>query len=398
MNERASTAANLTEVVGAFLKLGLTSFGGPVAHLGYFREEFVVRRRWLDEASYADLVALCQFLPGPASTQLVFALGERRAGVAGGILAAVCFTLPSAVLMILLGLGSDAIGALRHPGWISGLKVAVVAVVAQAVWGMAVKLCPDARRAVLAILAAAAALAWGGAAGQVAVIAAGGLAGWVLYGRGRHAPPAVGPSVRGHLAAAATLGVFFVLLLGLPPLAEATRWVPVAMFEGFFRSGALVFGGGHVVLPLLHAEVVGRGWVSDDVFLAGYGAAQALPGPLFAFAGYLGAAMGPSPNGWLGGVWCLVAIFLPGLLLVAGATPFWERVRVMPGVQAALRGTNAAVVGLLLAALYNPVWTEGILGAPHFILAAAAFAALTVWNTPPWAVVVLTALAGAAVL
>lgn len=398
MNERACTAESLAEVVRAFLKLGLTSFGGPVAHLGYFREEFIVRRRWLDEAEYADLVALCQFLPGPASTQLVFAVGARCAGVAGGVLAAACFILPSALVMILLGLGANALGVLRHPGWIAGLKVAVVAVVAQAVWGMARQLCPDVQRAILAALCAAAALVWSGPPAQIGVIAAGAVAGCVMFGRRELGlrPPAT--RLRGHVAAAATLAVFLLLLLGLPLLARITGSVALSMFDGFFRSGALVFGGGHVVLPLLHAEVVPRGWVPDDIFLAGYAAAQAMPGPLFTFAGYLGAAMGPWPNGLLGGVWCLVAIFLPGLLLVAGTLPFWDALRSMFRAQAALRGTNASVVGLLLAALCNPVWTEGIKGVPHFVLAAIAFVALALLKLPPWLVVVLAASAGAVVL
>ncbi len=385
----------LVEVFTAFLKLGLISFGGPIAHLGYFREEFVVRRRWLDDATYADLVALCQFLPGPASTQMVFALGSRRAGFFGGLVATLCFTVPSALVMILFAFQIGRIGDPGHSGWLNGLKVAAVAVVAQAVWGMAAKLCTDRIRTTTAILAAIASLAWPEATGQVGVIIAGCLAGWFFY---RHQLPGFKPAehadIRGHVWAVASLAVFFVLLLALPVIVAQTGSTAAAMFDGFYRSGSLVFGGGHVILPLLRAEVVPHGWVSEDVFLAGYGAAQAIPGPLFTFAGYLGAVMRPQPNGWAGAFWCLFAIFLPALLLIAGALPFWERLRSFSAAQAALIGANAAVVGILFAALYNPVWVEGIRGVPHFILALAAFAALSFWKFPPWLVVILLAGAG----
>lgn len=390
----------LGEVFAAFSKLGLISFGGPVAHLGYFREEFVARRRWLDDGAFADLVALCQFLPGPASSQVVFALGMRRAGLAGGLVASLCFTTPSAILMILFALGVAALGDLEGAGWLHGLKVAAVAVVANAVWGMATKLCPDRARVTLALLAAMAVLAWSGAAGQISAIILGGFVGWLLYRRETAAVehPALHADIRGHRQAAAALGVFFLLLLGLPLLAGRTGSTAIAMFDSFYRSGSLVFGGGHVVLPLLRAEVVPNGWVGDNTFLAGYGAAQALPGPLFTFAAYLGAVMKPEPNGWIGGLWCLLAIFLPALLLVGGTLPFWERLRALPAAQAALRGTNAAVVGILLAALYNPVWVEAIAGPRHFCLALAAFGGLVWWRMPPWLVVVTTAGLGALLL
>jgi chromate transporter len=402
-NARANAAAPmnklLVEIFTAFLKLGLISFGGPVAHLSYFREEFVNRRRWLDDAVYADLVALCQFLPGPASTQMVFALGSRRAGFPGGILATLCFTAPSALVMILFAFQIGKIGDPGRAGWLNGLKVAAVAVVAQAVWGMAAKLCTDRIRAALAILAAIATLAWPGATGQVGVIVTGGIAGWIFY---RHQAAGLKPvqhaDVRGHFWAAGSLAVFFLLLFTLPVIVARTGSMAAAMFDGFYRSGSLVFGGGHVILPLLRVEVVPRGWISDDAFLAGYGAAQAIPGPLFTFAGYLGALMRPQPNGWTGAFWCLLAIFLPALLLIGGTLPFWERLRSFSAAQAALIGTNAAVVGILAAALYNPVWIEGIRGVPHFFLAVAAFAALAFWKFPPWLVVLFMAGAGALLL
>jgi len=399
VNAASRMNKQLAEIFTAFLKLGLISFGGPVAHLSYFREEFVVRRRWLDDAVYADLVALCQFLPGPASTQMVFALGSRRAGFLGGLVATFCFTAPSALVMILFAFQIGRIGNPGDSGWLNGLKVAAVAVVAQAVWGMAAKLCTDRVRVTLALLAAIASLAWPGATGQVGVIIAGCVAGWYFY---RHQitgfKSAEHADIRGHLWAAASLAVFFVLLLALPFIVARTGSTAVAMFDGFYRSGSLVFGGGHVILPLLRAEVVPRGWVSDDAFLAGYGAAQAIPGPLFTFAGYLGALMKPQPNGWAGAFWCLLAIFLPAVLLIAGALPFWERLRSFSAAQAALIGANAAVVGILLAALYNPVCIEGIKGVPHFILALAAFVALAFWKIQPWLVVVVMAAAGALLL
>lgn len=382
----------LGEIFAAFLKLGCISFGGPVAHLGYFRAEFVQKRRWLDDATYGDLMALCQFLPGPASSQLVFALGQRERGWRGGLLASAGFTLPSAVLMILYAYGVASLGDLQNAGWLHGLKLAAVAVVAQAVWGMGRNLCPDRARLTIAAGAAVLLLVLPGALLQIGVIAAGGVLGWRLF---RHQTPVQGTAPaadwRHHLFAGALLAVFFVLLLGLPVLAAATGWRGLAVFDSFYRAGSLVFGGGHVVLPLLRAEIVPPGWVTDDVFLAGYGAAQALPGPLFTFSAYLGASIQSAPQAWLGGLWCLIGIFLPAILLIAGALPFWAQLRAKAWSTAVLQGANAAVVGVLLAALYNPVWTEGVKNAPDAATAVGAFALLHWWKVPPWLVVMLTA-------
>ena len=383
------------EVLAVATRLGLTSFGGPIAHLGYFRDEYVVRRRWVDEQVYADLVALCQFLPGPASSQVGIALGTLRAGLLGGLAAWLGFTLPSALALTLFALvirGADV----SQAGWLHGLKVVAVAVVAQAVWGMARSLAPDRERATIAILAAIAVLAWPTAAGQVLVIALAGLVGWRLLPAADLPPGLELRSPVGRRLGLAAWVVFFGLLLGLPLLRQLAPSQPLAVFDSFFRVGSLVFGGGHVVLPLMQAEVVPPGWVTNEQFVAGYGAAQAVPGPLFTFAAYLGAVMGPEPNGWAGATLALVAVFLPSFLLVIGALPLWGMVRARPGFQAALRGINAAVVGLLLAALYTPVWTSAVRSAADFGLALAAFGLLTLWKAPPWLVVALTAAAGAA--
>ncbi|HZT87515.1 MAG TPA: chromate efflux transporter [Stellaceae bacterium] len=382
------------EVLRAFFRLGLISFGGPVAHLGYFRREFVERRCWLDEASYADIVALCQFLPGPASSQTGMSIGILRAGVPGAFAAWLGFTMPSAVAMILFGYGVASLGNVSGAAWLHGLKIVAVAVVAQAVWGMARNLCPDRERATLAVGAAILTLFVHSAAGQVGAIAVGGLIGWALLG-GAPAPldaAALGIRVPRALSAAVAI-VFFVLLFGLPVLAAALRWQPVNLVASFYRSGALVFGGGHVVLPLLQAAVVQPGWVTNDAFLAGYGAAQAVPGPLFTFSAYLGTVMGPPPNGWVGGLICLGAIFLPSFLLLIGVLPFWDRLRRMPAIRSALRGVNAAVVGILLAALYNPVWTSAIHAPADFAIGIVAFLLLALWKAPPWLVVILGAAA-----
>ncbi len=383
------------EVFAAFIKLGLTSFGGPIAHLGYYRDELVVRRRWIDEAGYADIVALCQFLPGPASSQVGFALGLLRAGLLGALAAWVAFTLPSAVLLVLFAIGVGVFEGPVGAGLLHGLKVVAVSVVAQAVWGMARTLCPDRRRAGIAVAAVLIVVFVGGSPGQVGAIVLGGLAGLLLC-RDVPAP------VAGHLTfpvsrrmGAALLLLFLGLLFALPPAATALPLQALALVDAFYRAGALVFGGGHVVLPLLEAEVVGPGWVSVDAFLAGYGAAQAVPGPLFTFAAYLGVVMGPEPNGVAGAVICLVALFLPGLILVVGALPFWDAFRRHPAAQAALRGTNAAVVGLLGAALYDPVWASAILTSYDFALALTGFVLLTVWSVQPWIVVILLAAGGA---
>jgi chromate transporter len=388
MAERGTAA----EVLGAFFNLGLRSFGGPIAHLGYFRAEFVERRRWVDEAEFADLIALTQFLPGPGSSELGMSLGLLRAGFWGAVCAWIGFTAPSALAMILFGLGVSHFGALSG-GWLHGLKIVAVAVVAQAVWGMARSLAPDRARMTLAVLAAALALALPGTAGQLGAIGLGALAGALVL-RGAAAPPAHLPEPRriGRAGPLLAIAVFPLLLGGLPLLAVASGTKAAAVASSFYRSGALVFGGGHVLLPLLQASVVPPGWVTNDVFLAGYGAAQALPGPVFTFAAYLGTAIG----GVAYGVMCLVAIFLPGFLLVVGTVPFWDRVRGNAAWASLLKGINAAVVGLVLAALYRPMWTSAILGAGDFALALAAFLLLVFWRTPPWLVVLLGALAAEA--
>ena len=403
MSERADAAAretlppgagSLLEVLLASTRLGLTSFGGPIAHLGYFREEYVVRRRWIDEARYADLVALCQFLPGPASSQVGMALGIIRAGLLGGVVAWLGFTLPSAVALVAFAQALQTIG-LADAGWLHGLKVVAVAVVAQAVWGMGRTLAADRHRASLAIVAAIAVLASRTAAVQVLVIVAAGLLGWMFL-------PAPGTAVTtprrppiGKGLAIGALAVFFVLLMGLPIARQLAPGSALAVFDSFYRAGSLVFGGGHVVLPLLQAEVVPVGWVTSEEFIAGYGAAQAVPGPLFTFAAYLGAVMQQPPNGWTGGAWALAAVFLPSFLLVVGALPFWELLRFRESFQAALRGINAAVVGLLLAALYDPVWSSAVKGPADFGLALVAFGLLMFWRLPPWLVVVISAAGGA---
>lgn len=378
----------VAEVFLAFLKLGLTSFGGPIAHLGYFRDELVTRRQWLDEAAYADLVALCQFLPGPASSQVGFALGLFRAGPLGALAAWVAFTLPSAIALVAFAYGAGALGGAVGTALIHGLKLVAVAIVAQAVLGMALALAPDARRAAIAAVATlGVSLATVGAA-QIAVIIMGAVAGLAVC-RGLGVP--AGSSLKGRVRkriGACALVAFAALLAGLPVAAVATQSHGLDLFDAFYRSGALVFGGGHVVLPLLEAEVVGSGWMGEDVFLAGYGAAQAIPGPLFAFAAYLGAAGDMAPNGIGGAIIALIAVFLPGLLILIAALPFWESLRGRPAAQAAMRGANASVVGILAAALYDPVWTGGIQSPQDFALAAIGFIALVAWKIPPWIVVV----------
>lgn len=388
------TRGSLLEVLLVFLKLGLTSFGGPVAHLGYFRAEFVERRRWLDDQSYGDLVALCQFLPGPASSQVGMALGLRRAGWAGALAAWLGFTLPSAFALILFAFGVAEWSGMASSGAVHGLKVVAVAVVAQAVWGMAKSLCPDRLRAGIAVGAALVVLAVPTAAGQIGAIVLGGLVGrWAL--KLQHLSPATHQDYGvGRRTGALLLALFLVLLVLLPMLAaaHASPWLSASAV--FYKAGALVFGGGHVVLPLLQAGVVPPGWVSNDAFLAGYGAAQAVPGPLFTFAAYLGAAMPAPLGGWAGGLTLLVVIFIPAFLLVAGALPFWEAMRQRDDVQRALGGINAAVVGVLGAALYDPVWTSAIHSRSDFGLALAAFGLLVYARLSPVVVVALAAAAG----
>jgi len=396
----APRRGSVVEVLLVATRLGLTCFGGPVAHLGYFREEYVRRRQWLDEATYADLIALCQTLPGPASSQVGISIGILRAGLPGGLAAWLGFTLPSAIALVIFasvvqGLGPDALG------WLHGLKVVAVAVVALALWGMARTLAPDRPRATIAVLATIVTIAWSTsnlpiALGQVLIIATAGLVGWRLLPVDS-GPPA--PHVQvpiGKSTATAAWVVFFALLLGLPVLRQVTSIPAIAVVDSFYRVGSLVFGGGHVVLPLLYAEVVPPGWVADEQFLAGYGAAQAVPGPLFTFAAYLGAVMRPQPGGVAGAALTLVAIYVPSFLMLIGTLPTWGALRSNPPIQAALRGINAAVVGLLLAVLYQTAWTSAILSAPDFALALAAFALLAVWSVPPWLVVLLTAVGGAA--
>ena len=389
------TKLTASKVFLTFLKLGLTSFGGPVAHLGYFRDEFVTRRRCLKEDTYADLVALCQFLPGPASSQVGIGIGISQAGIRGGLAAWAGFTLPSALALILFAYGIMALQeSVVEVGWLHGLKVAAVAVVAQAIWGMARALCPDKPRGTVAILAAILALIWPGVSGQMAAIIGGAILGFfcLRYEQSiAHEPHLFAPSKR---SAVISLSLFFGLLLILPLLAAGgSQWLALA--DSFYRSGSLVFGGGHVVLPLLQAEVVSPGWISKDMFLAGYGAAQAVPGPLLTFSAYLGGALKVAPNGWVGGLLCLLSIFLPSFLLVVGILPFWEGLRKNQSVRRALVGINAAVVGLLLAAFYDPVWSSGILSVGDFLLALVAFSLLSIWKISPWIVVGATGLGGA---
>ena len=395
--ERTGHPGSALEVLRVFAKLGLTSFGGPVAHLGYFRGEFVERRKWLDEAHYVDIVALCQFLPGPASSQTGISLGILRAGLRGGLAAWVGFSGPSIVAMILFGYGVGLVGDIAHVPWLHGLKIVAVAVVAQAVWGMARNLCPDRERATIAVGAALLTLAVPSAAGQIGAIITGGLIGWRLF-----PAAAVGEAVPlairiGRPLAVTALILFLVLLFGLPALAAASGNHLAALIGSFYRSGALVFGGGHVVLPLLQQAVVPPGWVGNDAFLAGYGAAQAVPGPLFTFAAYLGTVMGSMPNGWVGGLICVAAIYLPSFLLLVGILPFWDALRRRGGIRAALAGVNAAVVGLLLAALYHPVWTSAIHAPADFAVGIVAFLLLAMWAVPPWFVVILGALGATAI-
>ena len=380
-----------------FLKLGFTSFGGPIAHLGYFREEFVNRRKWITDRAYADLVALCQFTPGPASSKVGIGIGLSQAGLPGAFAAWLAFTAPSSLALILFGFGVIALGDRFDLGWLHGLLVVAVAVVAQAVWGMARNLTPDAPRVTLAALAAIVVLIWPTPLGFVGAIVAGGIAGWLLLKANvdeEHV--AIGANVS-RTAGIAALTLFFGLLVALPALRAAFPFQSLALLDSFYRAGSLVFGGGNVVLPLLQAEVVPPGWVSNDAFLAGYGMAQAVPGPLFTFAAYLGTVSTVSPSGWIGALISLAGIFASSFLLVIGPLPFWDDLRRLRPMRSALLGVNAAVVGLLLAALYDPVWTNAIRSAADFGLALAAFVLLMFWKVPPWLVVVLTAAAGAVI-
>jgi chromate transporter len=380
------------EVLLTFLKLGVTSFGGPIAHIGYFREELVVRRRWIDDPTYTDLVALCQFLPGPASSQVGFSLGLIRAGYWGGLAAWTGFTLPSAVLMTAFAYGAGELGGAMGQGVIHGLKLVAVAIVAQAVWGMARTLCCDRRRASIACIAALLILCSTLPATQIGTILLGGIAGFWLCRAPIPASTGNFGTAVSRRAGIAALTIFCLLLIGLPALARGSHGV--ALFDAFYRSGALVFGGGHVVLPLLSKAFVTPGWVSEDAFLGGYGAAQAVPGPLFTFAAYLGAVVRPGPRGMAGAALGLVGIFLPGILILLGALPFWDGFRQRAGAQAIMRGINAAVVGLLGAALYSPLWISSVKSGSDFAVALLGFVLLTAWGTPPLIVVILGAFAG----
>ncbi len=379
------------EVFQVFFKLGLTAFGGPIAHLGYFEREIIERRKWLTPEAYADLVALCQFLPGPASSQVAFALGYLHAGIRGAFAATAGFTAPSAALMIAVAYGFHAISA--RSGFLHGLKLAAVAVVAQAVWTMAVKLCPDRQRVTLAIAVACVVLSSPTSWLQLVVIAAGALFGWIFLREkeGTRDTLAVERGLLGGWFACFNIALYFILLAGLPLLSVIfhEHWLQLA--DAFYRSGALVFGGGHVVLPLLQSQTVSRGWLDQNAFMAGYGAAQAMPGPLFTFSAYLGTVIGHSG---FAGLWCLAWIFLPSFLLLLGALPFWSILRRNTGAQAALRGANAAMVGILLAALYNPVWTAAVDSSVALIIALAAFGLLQFWKWSPWLLVLLSGVAG----
>lgn len=379
------------EVFSTFFKLGLISFGGPIAHLGYFRDELVVRRKWVDEQAYADLVALCQFLPGPASSQVGFALGLQRGGMLGALAAWIAFTLPSALLLILFALGAAAIDGPIGQGLIGGLKLAAVAIVAQAVWGMAKNLCPDRERATIALGAVVVVALIAGSTGQIAAIVCGGAVGWWLFREVTNSGEPVDFQLTRRIGAWLLIA-FFTLLIALPFFATLFPTTALTTFDSFYRAGALVFGGGHVVLPLLEAEVVHTGQLTPDAFLAGYGAAQAVPGPLFTFAAYLGYVS--QPGGGLNALVALIAVFLPGLLLLAGVIPFWDVLRTKPWMQGLMRGANAAVVGILGAALYDPVFTSAVTGLPQFALALTGFVLLVIWKTPPWAVVALLAAGG----
>ncbi len=388
-NSKKGTVSSLLKILIISSKLGLTSFGGPIAHLGYFHNEYVCRRKWMDEKSYADLVALCQFLPGPASSQVGIGIGVMQGGLLGGIVSFIGFTLPSVVAMIIFAIilqGFD----LRDAGWIHGLKLVAVAVVAHAILGMAKNLTPDIKRKAIALFALVGTLMWQTVFTQVSVITISALVGFILYSHqtDNNIPKKTFPVSKGF--GLTCLVLFVGLLILLPILREVTTLKWIAMFDSFYRSGSLVFGGGHVVLPLLQGEFIPTGWVSKDEFLAGYGAAQAVPGPLFTFAAYLGAVM----NGWWGGILATIAIFLPAFLLILGSLPFWDSLRRNPKIKGALLGVNAAVVGILIAAFYQPIWTSSILAPIDFAFSAILFSMLEYWKLPPWVIVVTGAFGG----
>lgn len=397
MSNKTDTDKSPVAIFLIFLRLGLTSFGGPIAHLGYFRDEFVARRKWLSEGSYADLVALCQFLPGPASSQVGIALGLSRGGFAGALGAWAGFTLPSAIALMLFAMGISTYGEILPNGALHGLKIVAVAVVAQAVWGMAKSLCTDALRVTIMAAATCAVLLFPTALGQVSVIVVSAVIGMLVFRADQTSTHDPLPLMVRRRTGVIFLTLFVALLVGLPVLAELIPSQSLALVDSFYRAGSLVFGGGHVVLPLLQAEVVPSGWVSNEAFLAGYGAAQAVPGPLFTFSAFLGGAMNSTPTGVLGATLCLLAIFAPSFLLVVAALPFWEGLCRNARMQTALAGINAAVVGLLMAALYTPVWTSAIFKPQDFALGLVAFVALMFWKLPPWLVVLATGAAGWAI-
>lgn len=379
----------LLEILIVSTKLGLTSFGGPIAHLGYFHEEYVRKRKWLDEQGYANLVALCQFLPGPASSQVGIGVGVLRGGLLGGIFAFLGFTIPSVIALILFALilkGMDV----GNAGWIHGLKIVAVAVVAHAILGMALKLTPDLSRKAIALFALLGTLLWQTAISQIVVIVVAAVVGFFIYQSQKEDSPSTIEIPLSRLIAVVSLCLFFGLLIALPILRELTASSWVAMFDSFYRSGSLVFGGGHVVLPLLEREFVPSGWLSKEDFLAGYGATQAVPGPLFTFAAYIGAVV----DGWTGGLIATFAIFLPAFLLVLGTLPFWTSLNANPKIKGAVMGVNAAVVGILLAAFYDPIWTSSILRPMDFAFAAVLFSMLAYWKLPPWVVVVTGIIGG----
>jgi chromate transporter len=382
----------IIEIFLIFLRLGLTSFGGPIAHLGYFHDELVKRRKWLDEHSYADLVALCQFLPGPASSQVGIAIGLSRGGVFGAIAAWLGFTLPSAVLLVIFALGVSNLSTFLGTGWLHGLKIAAVAIVAQALWSMGMKLSVGKIKSSIT-LGSAIVISWlPFAFGQIGIIALGAIVGWRFIEEDKTPPHTPIKTGIGKPVAAVILGSFFILLVALPLLSKFSDSQPLKLFDSFFRAGSLVFGGGHVVLPLLKSEVVNPGWVTGDAFMAGYGAAQAIPGPLFTFSAYLGAISQIPPSGWIGAAICLVAAFLPSFFLVFGTFPFWEEIRQNKAMRSAMAGINAAVVGLLLSAFFNPVWSSAISSPKDYSIALLGFLLLVFWKMPSWAVVFVTAI------
>ena len=388
--KRTYSFRTLFEILMVSIRLGVTSFGGPIAHLGYFHEEYIRRRKWMDEKSYADLVALAQFLPGPASSQVGIGIGIVRGGVLGGIISFLGFTLPSVIALIIFALLLQTFN-LGEAGWIHGLKLVAVAIVAHAILGMAKNLTPDLKRKTIALFALTITLVWPAIYSQIGIILLAALTGFLMF-KQHHLQE---DHSKVYFPVSKKLGVicltlFFGLLFLLPFLRELTsiRWI--AMFDSFYRSGALVFGGGHVVLPLLEQEFVPTGWLSAEAFLAGYGATQAVPGPLFTFAAYLGAVI----NGWQGGFIATIAIFLPAFLLILGTLPFWDSLRRNPKIKGALMGVNAAVVGLLIAAFYQPIWTSSIIKPIDFAFAAILFSMLAYFKLPPWVIVLTGAVGG----